>query len=62
MNITRRGFFNATLASAAVALVPGRAAANQRPAVRLRLGGDDGGFDPWIEIIGDSVRHNAREV
>jgi alanine racemase len=30
--------------------------------LRLRPGGDDHGFDPWLEIIGDSFRHNAREV
>jgi alanine racemase len=34
----------------------------QLPTVRLRPGGDDHGFDPWLEIIGPSFRHNAREV
>jgi hypothetical protein len=30
--------------------------------MRLRPGGRDDGFDPWIEVIADHFRHNAREV
>lgn len=59
---TRRTFLNVTVASAAAALVPRVSVAAQRPTVRLRPGGDDAGFDPWIEVISDSLRHNAREV
>jgi alanine racemase len=29
---------------------------------RLRPGGSDDGFDPWMEIIAPAFRHNAREV
>jgi alanine racemase len=29
---------------------------------RIRPGGSDDGFDPWIEIIAPAFRHNAREV
>jgi alanine racemase len=61
MRITRRSFLATAVASASVAAAT-RAGEAQTPAVRLRPGGDDGGFDPWIEIIGDHLRHNAREV
>lgn len=59
--ITRRGFAGSLLAAgAALAARPGLLA--QGPTVRLRPGGDERGFDPWIEVIGDHFRHNAREV
>jgi alanine racemase len=36
--------------------------AQSRPALRLRPGGSDDGFDPWVEIIAPAFRHNAVEV
>ncbi len=43
-------------------MAPPMEAAAQSATSRLRPGGDDRGFDPWVEIIGDHFRHNAREV
>ena len=38
------------------------ASAQSRPPLRLRPGGSDDGFDPWVEIIAPAFRHNAVEV
>lgn len=38
------------------------ASAPARPPLRLRPGGSDDGFDPWVEIIAPAFRHNAAEV
>lgn len=58
--ISRRSFVNSVLATGAALAAPRIQAAEQT--LRLRPGGDDSGFDPWIEVIGDHFRHNAREV
>ena len=58
--ISRRSFVGALAGAAAALGSPALAGSTQT--VRLRPGGDDGGFDPWLEIIGDHFRHNAREV
>jgi alanine racemase len=39
-----------------------RTAAQSRQSMRLRHGGSDDGFDPWVEIIAPAFRHNAAEV
>jgi len=64
---TRRRFLAASAAAVASQVLAGQAAhAEQQPApdksLRLRPGGAPTGFDPWIEIIADSFRHNVREV
>ena len=61
MAVTRRIFVGAALAGAAVWASRTRVVA-QSAMVRLRPGGDDAGFDPWLEIIADHFRHNAKEV
>lgn len=66
MEMNRRAFVG-TAASAAMAMSIADAASAQQPVsttgtLRLRPGGSDHGFDPWLEIIGDAFRHNAREV
>ncbi len=61
MDISRRSFLGTAAAVAASTVAPS-AGASQVSTTRLRPGGDDQGFDPWIEIIGDHFRHNAREV
>ena len=38
------------------------ASALAQPPLRLRPGGSDDGFDPWVEIIAPAFRHNASEV
>lgn len=38
------------------------ASAPARPPLRLRPGGSDDGFDPWVELIAPAFRHNAVEV
>jgi alanine racemase len=58
--ITRRSFVGSVLATGAALATPRLWAEGQT--LRLRPGGDDNGFDPWLEIIGDHFRHNAREV
>jgi alanine racemase len=58
--ITRRSFVGSVVATGAVLAAP-RLWAEQQT-LRLRPGGDDDGFDPWLEVIGDHFRHNAREV
>jgi alanine racemase len=60
--LSRRRFLalSAGLTVLGGAFSPARAVQHQ--AMRLRPGGRDDGFDPWIEIIGDHFRHNAREV
>ncbi len=68
--VSRRRFLTwGAAASAAMALpAPADTAAASSSAVaqprsiRLRPGGDDGGFDPWMEIIAPNFRHNATEV
>lgn len=52
----------AAMASVAGVGVPASAVAQSRPTLRLRPGGDDAGFDPWVEIIAPAFRHNAVEV
>ena len=59
---SRRRFLALSAGLAALPAASAPAAAVQHQAQRLRAGGRDGGFDPWIEIIGDHFRHNAREV
>jgi alanine racemase len=64
--ISRRRFVSTS------AIVAGAAAVNrvaidtlhsQAPSIlRLRPGGHDSGYDPWLEIDADAFRHNAREV
>lgn len=61
MTVTRRTFMGTAAAAAAAMAAPAWAAA-QSATIRMRPGGDDQGFDPWMEIIGDSFRHNATEV
>ncbi len=62
--ISRRAFLALSAGVPALAAtshsIPAMAA--PAPTVRLRSGGRDEGFDPWLEIIGDHFRHNAREV
>ena len=61
--ISRRRFLSfATTVPAALSVADLSASAREQASVRLRPGGDDGGFDPWIEIIAPSFRHNATEV
>jgi alanine racemase len=62
--VSRRRFLTwGAAASATLALPPSAGAAAAQPrAVRLRPGGDDSGFDPWMEIIAPNFRHNATEV
>ncbi len=62
MKINRRSFVGAAAAAVASSMVAPDQAAAQSATSRLRPGGDDRGFDPWLEIIGDHFRHNAREV
>ncbi len=62
MSIDRRSFLGTAAAAIAATVVEPGAAVSQSATTRLRAGGDDHGFDPWIEIIGDHFRHNAREV
>ncbi len=63
MKTNRRSFVGAAAAAAAVSMVAEKEAVSAQSATsRLRPGGDDRGFDPWVEIIGDHFRHNAREV
>ena len=59
--IDRRSFVGSVLAAGAT-LIAAPTTPAQQATVRLRPGGDDRGFDPWLEIIGDHFRHNAREV
>lgn len=61
--VSRRSFLTwGAAASAALALPAPAPAAAQPRALRLRPGGDEGGFDPWMEIIAPNFRHNATEV
>jgi alanine racemase len=63
--ISRRRFltWGATASAAALAPpVPAAATAGQARTARIRPGGDDAGFDPWMEIIAPNFRHNATEV
>ena len=64
MKMSRRSFVG-TAAAAAAASIGSQGAVRAQtptPTLRLRPGGNDHGFDPWLEIIGDHFRHNAREV
>lgn len=61
MRIDRRTWIGTSAAALAASLLE-RGIAAAQSTVRLRPGGDDRGFDPWLEIIGDHFRHNAREV
>ncbi len=69
-SISRRTFFALSAGLPALAAgLPGLmlaahadARTQQSRTLRVRPGGHDGGFDPWLEIIGDAFRHNAREV
>jgi alanine racemase len=60
--ISRRRFLSLSAGLSALAMAPTSVSAIQNRTVRLRPGGHDDGFDPWLEIIGDHFRHNAREV
>lgn len=57
--LSRREFF-ASVTFSTLALPAVAAAAPQT--MRLRPGGRDDGFDPWLEVIGANFRHNAAEV
>jgi alanine racemase len=59
--MNRRSFVGSVLAAGAT-LIAAPTTVAQNSTVRLRPGGDDNGFDPWLEVIGDHFRHNAREV
>lgn len=68
--LSRRRFLAWSAAASAGVLVPPRpagaaratSAAAQARTVRIRPGGNDSGFDPWLEIIAANFRHNAAEV
>ncbi len=62
MKTTRRAFMGTAAVAAAAVIAAPDWAAGQSATVRMRPGGDDDGFDPWMEIIGDHFRHNATEV
>ncbi len=61
--ISRRRFLASVGATSAAATLAARGIveAQSRP-LRLRPGGSDDGFDPWVEIIAPAFRHNAVEV
>jgi alanine racemase len=58
--ISRRRFVRV----AGAGLISTRAPGIQAPSrsVRIRPGGSDRGFDPWLEIDANALRHNAAEV
>ena len=60
--ISRRRFLALAAGVSAVAATSTPTAAAQPHVMRLRPGGRDDGFDPWIEVIADHFRHNSREV
>jgi len=60
--VTRRAFVSGTAAASAGLALEATPAEAQAPTVRIRPGGDDRGFDPWLEIIALHFRHNAKEV
>ena len=62
--ISRRRFVATSVAlagagSAALAFAPPICA---QAGVRLRPGGHESGYDPWLEVDGDAFRHNVGEV
>ena len=64
--ISRRRFLVASAVLAGAAPMTRMTAAPSTPrfqgTMRLRPGGDDSGYDPWLEIDADAFRHNASEV
>ena len=58
----RRDLLRTAVLTPLAALAASPAAAQSRPSLRLRPGGSDEGFDPWVEIIAPAFRHNAVEV
>ena len=64
--ISRRGFLtlSAGVAAAAAPRNVGAAAMIEqaRATLRLRPGGNDAGYDPWLEVIADDFRHNVKQV
>jgi alanine racemase len=58
--ISRREFVGV----AGAGLIPTRAPQTRTPnrSLRVRPGGSDSGFDPWLEIDATALRHNAAEV
>jgi alanine racemase len=62
----RRRFLRAAAAAGLAAAAVGEAetAVNGRPRTRFRIrrGGSDDSFDPWIEIEAAALRHNVKEV
>jgi alanine racemase len=64
--ITRRGFLlSSTTVAAAACLTPSTTAqplSRETMTSRLRPGGSDAGYDPWLEIDAAAFRHNVREV
>jgi len=64
--ISRRGFLAASVLLAGTAPAPPEVAAlpTLRPqdTTRIRPGGDDSGYDPWLEIDAGAFRHNVGEV
>ncbi len=59
--ISRRGFLEQT-AAASLAVASSVRITAQSHAVRLRPGGDEDGFDPWLEVVAPHFRHNVKEV
>ena len=60
--LSRRSFLAFSAAFPSLAVAPSFASAQASRTVRLRPGGHDTGYDPWLEIIGDHFLHNVREV
>lgn len=64
--ISRRRFLAASATLTGATGMTGAIAAPLAPefqgTTRLRPGGDDGGFDPWLEIDAAAFRHNVDEV
>lgn len=59
--ISRRGFLEQT-AAASLAVASSVRITAQSHAVRLRPGGGEDGFDPWLEVVAPHFRHNVKEV
>jgi alanine racemase len=63
--ISRRSFLATPLIAGAASVTRTAAAPVAPPdqrSVRVRPGGHDSGYDPWIEIDAGAFRHNVREV
>lgn len=64
--ISRRGFLATSAAVAGAASTTSLAtvlpAVRAQRTARLRPGGDDSGYDPWLEVDSDAIRQNVSEV